>query len=99
MEDGVFVILDTNLNEELIKEGYMREFISKVQQMRKSSGFEVTDEIEISYDADEELVSALESYRDEIMSETLAKKFEPKELACDKIELNDKEIAIELKRL
>ena len=43
---GVTVILNTTLNESLIERGSVREFISKVQNLRKSSGFEVTDHIE-----------------------------------------------------
>ena len=39
MANNIFVILDTNLTEELINEGYVREFISKVQQIRKSKQF------------------------------------------------------------
>ena len=97
MQDNVFVILDTELNEDLIQEGYMREFISKVQQLRKSSDFEVTDEIEIKYDTDDELALALKKYKDEIMAETLANDLERTNLEGEKINLNDKEIIIEVK--
>lgn len=97
MQDNVFVILDTELNEDLIQEGYMREFISKVQQLRKSSDFEVTDEIEIKYDTDDDLAHALDRYKDEIMAETLANDLERTNLEGEKINLNDKEIIIEVK--
>src|SRR5699024_5949340 len=46
-DGGVIVVLDTNLTEALIAEGYAREFFSKVQTMRKDAGFEVTDRISI----------------------------------------------------
>lgn len=97
MDSGVFVILDTALNPDLIKEGYMREFISKIQQLRKSSGFEVIDEIHIQYETCDEVNSAIEFFREEIMSETLAKTMDRKELTdIEEIELNDKNIKIKL---
>ena len=49
------VVLDTNLTEELISEGFMREIISKVQTMRKEAGFEVMDLIRITYNGSEKL--------------------------------------------
>ena len=45
---GITVVLDTNLTEELIEEGYVFEVISKIQTMRKDSGFEVMDHIKVS---------------------------------------------------
>ncbi|MCQ2401042.1 MAG: isoleucine--tRNA ligase [Lachnospiraceae bacterium] len=49
------VVLDTNLTDELINEGFMREVISKVQTMRKEAGFEVMDKIRITYNGSERL--------------------------------------------
>ncbi|MFM1580988.1 isoleucine--tRNA ligase [Helcococcus bovis] len=98
MDKNLFVILDTELTPELLKEGYMREFISKVQQMRKSNGYEVMDSIEIFYEADDELSSVLESFASEIMKETLAVKLERTELSEDKMPLNDKVVKLKLSR-
>jgi isoleucyl-tRNA synthetase len=72
MENNVFVILDTTLNEDLLSEGYAREFISKVQQLRKSSDFQVLDNIKIYFNGDDEITNAVEKHKDYIMSETLA---------------------------
>ena len=72
MENNLFVILDTTLTEDLVNEGFAREFVSKVQQMRKSSGFEVTDQIKIDFNGDEEVTKAVNEYKDYIMQETLA---------------------------
>ena len=72
MENNVFVILDTTLTPELIKQGYVREVISKIQQLRKQSGFEMMDHIKIYLDADDEIKSAVEEAKDFIMEETLA---------------------------
>ena len=51
-DKGVTVALDTTLTEELIDEGVERELISKIQNMRKEAGFEVTDRIEIYFTAE-----------------------------------------------
>ena len=99
MDGNVFVILDTEITEDLRDEGYAREFTSKVQNMRKDSGFEVTDRINIYYEASDELNKSLEKFKEEITKETLADKFERKELASEEIELNDKTVKIELERL
>ena len=65
-------ILDTTITPELIKEGYMREFVSKVQQMRKDSDFNVVDHIAVTVECDEELTVALKDYEDRIKSDVLA---------------------------
>ncbi len=50
---GITVVLDTNLTEELLTEGFVREIISKIQTMRKEAGFEVMDKIKVTYDGSE----------------------------------------------
>jgi isoleucyl-tRNA synthetase len=72
MENDLFTILDTTLTDELIKEGLAREFISKVQQLRKQNDFEMMDNIRIRYDADDEVCAAISSYEEYIKAETLA---------------------------
>lgn len=97
MDSGIFVILDTALNQELIQEGYMREFVSKVQQLRKNSGFEVTDEIEVEYETSDEVFESIEKFKEEISTEILAKKLERKTgLNQEEVELNHKNIKIKL---
>ena len=71
-DKGVTVVLDKNLTPELIEEGNVREIISKVQTMRKDSGFEVTDRIRLSFDGSEKLLGVAERNREEIAEETLA---------------------------
>lgn len=66
MDGNVFVVLDTEITEELKKEGYAREFVSKIQNLRKDNGYEVTDRIEIFYNADDELKNALKEFEEEI---------------------------------
>ncbi len=72
MEGNIFVILDTGLNEELVDEGYARELISKVQQMRKQMDLEMMDNITIYIDADEDIRKAVAKHRKYICTETLA---------------------------
>ncbi|MCD8285896.1 MAG: isoleucine--tRNA ligase [Clostridia bacterium] len=51
-DKGITVALDIRLTEDLIEEGVQRELVSKIQNMRKEAGFEVTDRIEIYYTAE-----------------------------------------------
>ncbi|WP_066505446.1 isoleucine--tRNA ligase [Abyssisolibacter fermentans] len=71
-ENNLFVILDTTLTEELLNEGFAREFISKVQQMRKNNQYEMMDNIKIYYNGDEAVSKAVQEYSKYIMKETLA---------------------------
>ena len=66
------VVLDTNLTEDLVAEGLMRELISKVQTMRKEAGFEVMDHIVISIKSTEKLLSAVNKYKDTILHDCMA---------------------------
>ncbi|MDO5689536.1 MAG: isoleucine--tRNA ligase [Tissierellia bacterium] len=72
MEGNVFVILDTTLTPELLSEGYAREFISKIQQMRKNSGFEVADHIRVEFSFGPEVQAAIEEHDAFIRTEILA---------------------------
>lgn len=71
-EGRLTVALDTELTPDLLDEGLAREFINRVQNMRKDSGFEVTDRITIRVSASDRLTSAIRSRQDWIMKETLA---------------------------
>ena len=69
---GVTVVLDTNLTDDLVREGYAREVISKLQTMRKEAGFEVTDRIRVMVAGDDELAAAVDAFADMIQRTTLA---------------------------
>ena len=71
-DGSVTVVLDCNLTPELIVEGYQREVISKLQNLRKDAGYDVTDHIQVVYQADGELSAAIEAGRDFIMKSVLA---------------------------
>ena len=76
-EGEMTVVIDTNLTEELIAEGYVREVISKLQNMRKDAGFEVVDRIRVTYTASEKLAAVIENGRAEIMKAVLAVELTP----------------------
>lgn len=71
-DNGITVVLDTNLSEELLEEGFVREIISKVQTMRKEADFEVMDNIEITYEGTEKAEKVFVDHANEIGAETLA---------------------------
>ncbi|NLK97223.1 MAG: isoleucine--tRNA ligase, partial [Epulopiscium sp.] len=73
-ERDVTVVLDTNLSEELIEEGFVREIISKIQTMRKEADFEVQDYIHVTYHGNEKLAKIIERNKEEIAGEVLAEK-------------------------
>ncbi len=100
MENNLFVILDTTLTPDLINEGYAREFVSKVQQMRKNNGYEVLDNINIFYDGSDEIKAALDEYEEFIKSETLAKSIERvTDESLEKQDLNGEVTGIRLERI
>lgn len=72
MDRGDYLVLDLRLTQELIDEGLAREVVSKVQNMRKNAGFELTDRIKLEYKADEKVAAAIERFKEYIASETLA---------------------------
>ncbi len=71
-DNGITVVLDTNLSEELLEEGFVREIISKVQTMRKEANFEVMDNIAITYEGSEKAEAVFAAHAQEIGAETLA---------------------------
>ena len=69
---GVTVVLDVNLTPALIEEGYVNELVSKIQTMRKDSGFEVTDRISVTLGGNAKLAAILEKNKDEVSRIVLA---------------------------
>src|SRR5690606_13167420 len=71
-EGGVTVALDTAISEGLRREGLAREFINRVQNLRKSAGFDVDDRIVVTFQAPDEVAEALAAHAEAIQNETLA---------------------------
>jgi len=97
MQNNKFVILNTELTKELIAEGYAREFVSKVQNLRKTKEFEIADRIKLYYSSDDEVNEALSMFKDYIMEETLATLFEVKE-SDEKFDINGHEVSIKIEK-
>ena len=70
-ELGVTVLLDTKVTEDLLLEGYAREVVSRIQNLRKESGLQVTDKIHIQVTCDEGVKKAITAHKAYIMGETL----------------------------
>lgn len=98
MENNIFTILDTTLDDELIDEGIARELVSKVQQLRKQKAFEMMDNIAVTVEADDRVKSAVEKHRDYIMKETLSLKLDYGQ-AEEKYDLNGHRTGITVVRL
>jgi len=94
-----FIILDTTLNENLINEGYARECVSRIQQLRKGNGFEVNDHIDITYQADAEVSAAIEAFANFIKKETLAESITKGEGNLEACTLNGHEAAFGVEKV
>ena len=71
-DNDITVVLDTNLTDELIEEGFVREIISKIQTMRKEAGFEITDRICVYAKDNQKIQEVMAAHWAEIQSEVLA---------------------------
>jgi isoleucyl-tRNA synthetase len=100
-ENGLTVALDTELNDDLVAEGFAREFVNRVQNMRKDAGFEVTDRIRIYFTGSDKLRSILQEKESYIKNETLAVEFvdsyRPGEYAS-KLDINGEEAEVGVER-
>ena len=102
-EGELTVVLDTNLSEELLEEGFVREVISKLQTMRKEAGFEVTDHILVYYAGSEKAESLIGANSALIASEVLAEEVGKKELGdgayAKEWNVNGEQVSFAVKRL
>ena len=71
----VSIDLDIDLDDELVGEGWAREFVNRIQRARKDRGFDVSDRIRVRYRGEPALESAIETHREYIARETLATDF------------------------
>lgn len=99
MDNNLFVILDTHLSQDLLDEGYAREFVSKVQQIRKNNGYEVMDNINIYYKGDDDIKNAVAGFEEYIKKETLAKTIEEVNEDVETYDLNGHETGIRLEKI
>ncbi len=100
MENNLFVVLDITLDDELINEGLAREFVSRIQQMRKNAGFEVADNINIYFNGDHDIIRAINIHKDYVMRETLALEINTvKDENLEKQNLNDHITGMKVERV
>ena len=71
-DNRMTVVLDTNLTPELVEDGFVYEIISKIQTMRKESGFEVTDHIRVSINGNDKLSEIAQKNKEAISGKVLA---------------------------
>ena len=82
------VVLDTNLSEELIEEGFVYEVISKIQTMRKDSDFEVMDHIKVYVSGNAKIADIIKKNEDAIATKVLADTFVPDQTCANSKEWN-----------
>lgn len=101
-DKGKFVALDVRLTPELIKEGFARELVNKIQYTRKELEFEIMDNIEIAYQSDDEIAQVFQQFIDYIKNETLTVKierFREKLPEMKQMDINGKEVWIAVSRV
>jgi isoleucyl-tRNA synthetase len=98
MDSTNFIILDTNLTEDLILEGIARELVSKVQNLRKTKDFDIQDRITLYYHGDETIDKVITNYDKFIKNETLATKIIKKE-SGDKYDLNGHDTNLDVTKI
>ena len=97
-EGSNFIVLNTQLTDDLINEGIVREFISKVQNLRKTKDFEITDRINIYYAKNDDFTKAIANYLELIKDETLAIEIEEKDVDTDSVNLNGLDVKFDVER-
>ena len=98
-DNNKFVILNTNLTSELLNEGLARETISKVQQLRKNSGFDIADRINIYYNANDEYTDRIEEFISFIKDETLCINLvKDNDVKDNEVDINEYKVCFKLER-
>ncbi len=93
------VVLDTELTEELILEGLAREFVRKVQSLRKDADFVITDHIKVYYNGTDAIDKMLTMYKDYVMGEVLGDELIKDISLTEECELNDEKAYIKVERV
>ena len=97
--NNLFIILNTTLNDDLINEGIARELVSKVQNLRKTKDFNITDRIYIYYYSNENLIERLKNYIDFIKKETLCDSIISEKLVDEITNLNGIDVYLDVKKV
>jgi len=99
-EGKLTIALDITLTDDLISEGIAREAINRIQNLRKSTGLEITDKIKIKIQSDKNFDSAIEKHKSYIASQVLATSIEivPELPNGQAIEMDDNKIILDIKK-
>ncbi|MBQ8570455.1 MAG: isoleucine--tRNA ligase [Kiritimatiellae bacterium] len=87
-ESAVTIAIETTLTDELLREGIAREFVSRVQAMRKENDYEVSQRIALTFAGDEAAIAAVKEHQSYICAETLCTSFTIAETAATELDLN-----------
>ena len=100
-DGNVTVVLDTKLSPELIEEGFVFEIISKLQTMRKDSGFEVMDRIEAAFSGNDKIEEVIKKNADAISDKVLANalKYEETFDGAKEWDINGEKLTISVKKI
>ena len=93
-----FIILNTELTNDLVMEGIARELVSKVQNLRKAKDFDIADRITLYYNGDDEVTEAVDKYSEFIKSETLSIDIKVKFNLTEEVDLNGHTTQIDVER-
>ena len=96
---NVFVILNTELNEDLILEGLAREFVRKVQSLRKDNDYIITDRINVYYDGNDMLDKTIDKYNEYIKNETLAVELIKDSSLVDECDMNGISVKVKTEKI
>ena len=97
-EGNNFIILNTNLTEDLINEGITRELISKVQNLRKQKDFDVADRIKLYYESDEKFEKVVKDFELMIKEDTLSVEIIKKEGLTEEFDLNGLSVKLDVEK-
>ncbi|MCK5844545.1 MAG: hypothetical protein KAG97_07550, partial [Victivallales bacterium] len=97
-QGALVVALDLELDDDLIREGLARELVKEVQQLRKTSGLDVTDRIHLKLSSDDAVCEAVAAYTDYIQAEVLALSVETGAVEGEPVDLNGHACTISVKK-
>ena len=97
-ENNNFIILNTNLTDELIGEGIARELISKVQNLRKQKDFDVADRIKLYYSSNEKFELVIKDFEEMIKKETLSLEIIKKDDLTEEFDLNGINVKLDVEK-
>ena len=100
-DNGVTVVIDTNLTEELIEEGFVREIISKIQTMRKEADFEVMDKIKIAFSDNAKICEIVKKNTESMKEDVLAADvlFDTELSVCKEWNINGENVKISVEKI